>query len=138
MLIRGYGIYIIIGIAGILFLIILFFFNPESSSLYPPCPFYYTTGYFCPGCGTLRGIHYFIHGHILKALSYNPLSIFLLPFIALYGLFHFIYLLRGKTLKVAFLESSRFIYVLLSIIILYWILRNIPYYPFTLLAPHGN
>ena len=58
----------------------LFTFNPADSSVFPPCPFRALTGFHCPGCGTLRGLHQLLHGHLLEAFSFNPLMVLFLPF----------------------------------------------------------
>jgi hypothetical protein len=35
----------------------LFLFNPATTSFYPACPFFWATGCYCPGCGSLRALH---------------------------------------------------------------------------------
>ena len=54
---------------------LLFFFNPESARFYPRCPLS-LLGISCPGCGTLRALHYYLHGDFVRAFEFNPL----LPF----------------------------------------------------------
>jgi hypothetical protein len=116
-------------------ILFLYNFNPAGSSLYPPCPFLTLTGLYCPGCGSLRALHELSHGHMLAALSLNPLMVISLPFIG-YGLLSYAVLAaRGRALPGVFL-SRGWIMVLFWIIIAYWILRNIPAHPFFLLAPH--
>ena len=50
------------------------FFDPEKLP-FPPCPFRTLTGWLCPGCGSQRAIHQFIHGHFMEAFKLNPLFI---------------------------------------------------------------
>ena len=38
-----------------------------------PCPIHYTTGIWCPGCGTTRALDALVHGNIPLAFHYNPL-----------------------------------------------------------------
>ena len=54
--------------------------NPAVSP-YPPCPFYYITGLYCPGCGSSRALHQLLHGNLLMALDLNPLMVLSIPFV---------------------------------------------------------
>jgi len=107
---------------------------PGGSSLYPPCMFHVLTGLYCAGCGSTRAIHHFLHGRILQALSYNPLVVLLLVPLGLFLLNHLRFVLWGKKWRAPEIPT-KYIWLLIIIIFLYWILRNIPYYPFSLLAP---
>src|SRR5580693_9291812 len=42
--------------------VLLELFDPATSGIFPPCPFRYLTGWYCPGCGSLRAIHQLLHG----------------------------------------------------------------------------
>src|ERR1043165_6822442 len=57
----------------------LYWRNPAYSRIFPPCPFYWLTGLYCPGCGSLRALHFLFHGQLCAALGMNPLLIFSLP-----------------------------------------------------------
>lgn len=115
-------------IAIIAFLTYLFLMDPSIQGLYPSCPFYYLTGYYCPGCGTLRVLHNLMHGNILKALSYNALTVALLPLVL------YLFLIEVDIIKVNspfyHVLSKKFYSVLLVIIFAFWILRNIPFFLF--------
>ena len=119
---------------GGLFLI-YFVFNPASHSIFIPCPFKFATGYNCPGCGSQRAVHQLLHGDLLKAFGLNPLLILSLPLI-FYGLgaaiWNFIF---DTKLRVKLFYSNLFIYIFFGIVLLFWIVRNIPYPPFSYLAP---
>jgi hypothetical protein len=108
--------------------------DPATSRIFPPCPFLYLTGLYCPGCGSLRAIHQLLHGNFHEAWAMNPLSIMLFPFLG-YGLmceatFH----LRGERLPQVTLPGA-WIRALCAVILLFGIARNIPFRPFDLLAP---
>lgn len=120
-------------IAIIAFLTYLFLMDPSIKGLYPSCPFYYLTGYYCPGCGTLRVLHNLMHGNILKALSYNALTVALLPLVLYLFLIEINIIKENSPLYHIF--SKNFYSVLLVIIFVFWILRNIPFFPFSILAP---
>jgi Protein of unknown function (DUF2752) len=120
------------GIAVAVFL--LRAFDPATSGIFPPCPLHYLTGWYCPGCGSLRAIHQLLHGNLRAAWAMNPLTIILLPFLSYelssYGLFRF----RGRGLRQLFLPAA-WIWGLGAAIILFGIARNLPIHPFERLAP---
>lgn len=74
-------------LAAILGACLLFFFNPETTSCYPRCPFHVLTGLQCPGCGTLRGLHALMHFRLADAWRFNPGMVVSIPVIALFLLF---------------------------------------------------
>src|SRR5579872_586117 len=81
-------------------------FDPATSGLFPPCPLHYLTGWYCPGCGSLRAMHALLHGNLQQAWAMNPLTIVLLPFVA-YGLAsELIAALRGRGLPQPVLPAS--------------------------------
>ncbi len=55
--------------------------DPGQPGHYPTCPFLAVTGYYCPGCGSLRMVHALTHGHVAEAFGRNPLAFAVLPFI---------------------------------------------------------
>jgi hypothetical protein len=113
---------------------VIYLLDPETSDLYPPCPFLALTGFYCPGCGTLRALHQLTRGHPLAALDLNPLMMLLLPFIMYFLASHVMLALTGWPLRKFFVRPA-LIWALLGVVLVYWLLRNIPAYPFTLLAP---
>jgi hypothetical protein len=126
-------------LAGILTAIIvssvcLYLFSPWSYSFYPPCPFNELTGLHCPGCGSLRATHHLLHGNLLDAFDSNPLMVFSLPFLGYSLLSYSMLTIRKRPLPGVFLRAS-WIWLILGGIIAFWILRNIPFYPFSWLAP---
>ena len=115
-------------------LILLRALDPAKSWIFPPCPVHYLTGWYCPGCGSLRAIHALLHGNVHEAWAMNPLTIVLLPFIG-YGLASETLVgLRGRGLPQLRLPSSA-IYSLGCIIVLFGVIRNLPMHPFSWLAP---
>lgn len=119
-------IFIIIGV------IYFYKYNP-AESLYPPCPFYYLTGFYCPGCGSSRAVHNILHGRFLKALDLNPLMVLSIPFV-LYLFISEIQIGKKFIIKRPVFNLGMYIFII-GLIIVYWILRNVPVFPFTILAP---
>jgi uncharacterized protein DUF2752 len=109
-------------------------FDPATSGVFPPCPVFYLTGWYCPGCGSLRALHQLLHGNLQAAWAMNPLMIVSLPFVG-YGLAsHALLAVRGRGLPAFFLPAV-WIRALCGLIVLYGIARNLPVYPLNLLAP---
>lgn len=109
--------------------------NPNDADFFPKCILYSTTGIYCPGCGSQRATHQLLNLNIFGVLRHNVLY-----FISLFILgYHFI--VTGIN---AFFKKDIYNYmyhpktplVILVMIVIFWILRNIPYYPFNLLAPN--
>jgi len=123
-------------VSGVIYAALLFLFviNPASSSFYVPCPFHRLTGLYCPGCGSLRAVHQLLHGNVAAAFGLNPLLVLSLPFLGYLLLFYSVPASRNRPLRSAIIPAF-YIWLILLTIILFWILRNITLYPFTLLAP---
>lgn len=111
---------------------------PTDDSFYPKCFLHSTTGLHCPGCGLTRSLHSALNGRFEQMLAYNIFSVLLLPLIAM-GFFRvmrsFVFN-NSKKPNLVSRVASRFAPALLVLMILFFILRNIPVYPLTLLAPH--
>jgi hypothetical protein len=113
----------------------LFAFNPVGSKFYPPCPFNFLTGFYCPGCGTLRALHQLLHGNVFAAIKLNALTVFFVPFLGYSFVSYIAAGIKSWSLPKVFIPAA-FIWVLLGVVILFGILRNIPMEPFSFLAPH--
>ena len=100
-------------------------FNPATAGFFPPCLFRKFTGYLCPGCGTLRALHQLLTGHVAAAFRLNPLMMLLLPYVGYSGASAGWEMVCGRTLPRVFIRPA-FIWILLIVIVLFWILRNIP------------
>jgi hypothetical protein len=119
------------------FFMLYFSYNPSHSSFFIPCPLHYITGFYCPGCGSQRAIHLLLHGDFIGAFRFNPLMVLTLP-ILIYGLgitiSNWIF---GTKYRFMLFYSNLFIFGYFGLAIIYWVLRNLPFYPFNLLAPSG-
>jgi hypothetical protein len=125
---------LLISVIGFVVACLLYAFNPADSLLYAPCPFHALTGLYCPGCGSLRAIHQLLHMHFLSAFRLNPLLVLSIPLLG-YLLLH-PYLVRSKKHFLPDVNIPAFlIWIYLGIVVSFWIIRNIPLYPFSLLTP---
>jgi len=109
----------------------LYFLDPSTSGLFPSCPFRALTGMYCPGCGTLRALHGLLHGNIAGAFMLNPLTVLILPLVIYAFVSLVAEVLRGRPLP-RLLDSPRYIWALFAVVMAFWVLRNIPMYPFNL------
>jgi len=124
------GLFLIVaGIASL-----FFFLDPEEQRLFPKCVFHSVTGYYCPGCGSQRAIYSLLHLNIPGVVSNN--------FLFLPGMIVVIYGVVLPAVNRKFgVNYPNFLYYkwtplwILIIVILFAVLRNLPWYPFSLLAP---
>lgn len=100
-----------------------------------PCIFYMFTGLYCPGCGDGRAARAILHLDFARAFGYNPLFLVLLPFCMYYVLAFSLEYLFGRRLMPIPGISKKVAIALAVAVLLFWILRNIPVFPFVLLAP---
>ena len=111
-------------------LLVYYFYNPSQNSFFIPCPFKLISGYNCPGCGSQRALHQLLHGNVEAAFRLNPLLILSIPLIA-YGLGTKIHnWLYDSTVRFHLFYNKVFIYTYFSIAVIYWVVRNLSFYPF--------
>ncbi len=117
-------------------LVPLYAADPARGGVFPRCPIHALTGLYCPGCGTTRALHQLLHGNLLAALRLNPLLLVLLPILA----YSFLSFTReafcGRALP-NLLRTRLVRGLLIGTVLTFTVLRNIPRYPCTLLAPHA-
>jgi hypothetical protein len=112
---------------------VLLAFDPTApGSPLPPCPFHWATGLFCPGCGSTRTLHALLHADVATAMSMNPLMVLSLPFVALLLAEQLGWTRASWQPVLSRIGDARTWAVLL---IGYGVLRNLPWQPFTWLAP---
>jgi len=105
--------------------------NVAGSPL-PPCPLHALTGLYCPGCGSTRCLHALTQFDLPGAMAMNPLLVVsLLPLAVL--VLHGAGLLPQRLLGLRNVLAAPGLWLIL--LVGYGVLRNLPWYPFTLLAP---
>ena len=125
---------------GLLLLIITVAFlyfniNPSEVNFFPKCPLYLTTGIYCPGCGSQRATHHLLNFNFIGVLQQNILYMLGLVLLGYHLTITSLNLIFKKNLY-NYLYHPKTPIFLLIIIVVFWILRNIPYYPFNILAPN--
>lgn len=113
---------------------IVAFFDPSTEGFFPVCPLFRLTGFACPGCGLTRGMHTLMHGDFLTALDFNALT----PVFALGGVFFLVSLVllaaRGRGLRLG-LYRPWMLWSFMVGMLVFGMLRNLPFYPVNILYP---
>ncbi len=113
----------------------LYSYPPTQSRFYPPCLLHSMTGLHCPGCGATRAAHSLLHGQFAQALAYNALFVLLLPLI-LYTVWRLWYSCLTNRPLPPDQTPMWLTYILCGVVLLFGLLRNLPFEPFVSLAPH--
>ena len=111
----------------VLLIMPFYLFNPEKYIFFPKCPFYVLTGLCCPGCGSQRALHDLLHLKLHDAFKHNALMVLLLPYVVVYFI-NDSFCMNDKIKRLSY--NNYFVWAILIIIILFWILRNIPIFLF--------
>ena len=129
---------VLLGVAAVVVASICLYHHPptDDGSIYPGCTINQLTGLDCAGCGVTRASHELLHLRIGKAVSYNPLVVLAAPFLIVWigvelAAWLFAERYRGPRMRM----GKRSGIAMVTIILLYSVLRNIPVWPLTLLAP---
>ena len=123
-----------LGLAALPCLALLYRYKPDEGGIFPPCLFFALTDLHCPGCGALRALHELLNGNLLAAFGHNPYAILALPVIGYTYLSALLLSVSGRQLPAPLVRPT-VTWWLLTAIVAFWILRNVPLYPFTVLAP---
>jgi hypothetical protein len=112
--------------------------DPTKTTVYPQCLLYNLTGIYCAGCGATRALYALLHGRVLIALHDNALFVAALPVL--------LYVLGTQVLR-AWRDNAwpRLdvqprgiawnVAAIITLMIAFMILRNLPGEPFAWLRP---
>jgi hypothetical protein len=125
---------VLIGATVVVVAAALFTYDPAGKNALPGCLFHDLTGLYCPGCGSCRALHQLLNGHLEAALELNPLMVLALPFLGIYFLLYTRAAIRRKPWLGVSLKAV-WIRAICCLVIAHGVLRNIPYQPFSWLAP---
>ncbi len=112
-----------------------FFFDASKNHFFPSCPFHTYTHLYCPGCGSQRSLSALLHGNLWRALSFNLLFIISLPLLIYSAIIYTINTFSVNIIQQKLVYSPLFIRLCLWFIIGFFILRNLPFVPFSFLRP---
>ncbi len=102
----------------------LIYIGPDAIPFLPSCPLHALTGIYCPGCGATRALCELARGNLQAALRLNALAVCAIPFACARALMR-------KPIRLPNWGWR----LLVSGIAVFGVLRNIPLFPLSLLAP---
>jgi hypothetical protein len=129
---RIINIGLLILIAGLA--VLFFVLNPSEHQIFPRCIFHSITGYYCPGCGSQRAIHQLLHLNFAGVVDNNFL--FIPAFLLI--VYHYLHQMANRIFKwklpnIFYFKSTP--WIIFGVVIVFWIVRNVSAYPFSILAP---
>jgi hypothetical protein len=98
--------------------------DPNESGHYPTCPFLALTGYYCPGCGSLRAVHDLAHGHLTAALGRNVLTVVGIVLLAAIWVRWLRRQWEGRARTTV--APAWAMYLMLGVALAFWLVRNLP------------
>ena len=101
-----------------------------------PCLIFSLTGLYCPGCGAARAANRLLHLDLPGAFAANPMAAVLLPLILLYVLLLLYSFLRHGHDRITQRLPQRPLWFVLALLLLFGVLRNLPFPLFDPLCPH--
>jgi hypothetical protein len=114
---------------------VVYFIPPAGQTFYPRCLFHELTGLHCPGCGGTRCAYALLHGDPAQAMAYNVLVLLFLPYLGLHAANALWYGVTGRRAFRVW-APAWWPKAVAVVLVLFWVARNLPWAPFTLLAPH--
>ena len=123
---RGKILLITIGVIAVIVLLFLALVDPATTIFAPKCMFKYLTGYDCPACGIQRAIHTLLNADVVTALRYNYFLLISIPYFWAVAITTFC---KSEIVSKMsyYVQHPKVVKVVLALIILWWIMRNIPY-----------
>jgi Protein of unknown function (DUF2752) len=108
--------------------------DPHVSGNYPTCPSIALFGVHCPGCGSMRAMHALTQGDVVGVVSRNalvPVGLVLLAWAWLAWVDQRLGIGRVREIR----PPVPALYASVVIVIAFAVLRNLPFAPFSALAP---
>ena len=109
---------------------------PGEETFYPRCLLHSLTGLHCPGCGTTRALHALLNGHVAQAIAYNALILLVLPVVIWSVIREKLSPDRTWSEHRSRHRATICVWLFVALLLIFGVLRNLPWYPLTLLAPH--
>jgi hypothetical protein len=117
-----------VGVAAVVLLGCLAVRDPNDAGAYPLCPFRAITGWDCPGCGALRGLHALAIGDLRVMADQNLLLVVAVPFLVWRFVTWTLRRVRGMPAR----EPGAVLPVVITavVVLVFWVVRNLPGVPF--------
>jgi hypothetical protein len=114
------------GVAGLAVAVVAYVgaVDPNVGGHYPTCPFLFVTGWYCPGCGSLRALHALAHLDLATAVARNPFAVAMVPLLVAIWLRWAGRSATGRRRSTA--AHPALIWALLGLVVVFWVLRNLP------------
>lgn len=109
--------------------------RPLGSGFGVPCVIHSLTGLYCPGCGASRALASLLRFELYQAFRWNPLMVVLFPFALFYVVWGSVSFVRCGRNTLDDRIPTGLLWGLAAVVLLYFALRNLPLWPFTLLRP---
>lgn len=118
------------GVVGALAFTLLVRPTEHDASTTPDCLLKLFTGFDCPGCGGTRAAWYLMHGDVPAAARHHAPFVFTVPFLSyLYVVWNIRTLTRWRPPQLR--VPTRALLIFLGVWLLFSVLRNLPFEPFS-------
>ena len=108
----------------------------SGSRWLPSCSLNSLTGLHCPGCGNTRAAHAILHGNLGEAVQQNIVFVIAVPFLGLGMLRLWMdWVYPGVWKPLPFRWRWGYSLVIIGFVVAFGILRNVPQFPYSWLAP---
>ncbi len=122
-----------VGLGALAATITLGVMEPDTRAhLAPGCPFRSLTGLDCPGCGGTRAVYALTQGDLGRALEHNLLTVILLPLLVVAWAAWLWFRLGRRVAPLSLPPPAG--YALAAAFLVFWVVRNLPWFPFTWLG----